>query len=282
MNAQMWCDATADGYSPDGRSNKFANLFLHLFLQSFLFYALIIALFLGIFHEPNAKSFYATLEHSMFTGIIECFGFILFSRHFNGQKRLRIQPLSSHIIYKKGDSIAINGVCLTVDNLAKDWFEVYTSLETLRTTNLEKINTGELVNLELALQLGQRLGGHLVSGHVDCLAIVKKIINAHESKIFHLNFDRKYGKYFVPKGSIALDGVSLTVNNCGEDFLEVNVIPETLRKTIISKWKPGYAANMEIDMVSKYLQYNKNSKMDLGSLLTNCFNFSEENTNECL
>lgn len=207
------------------------------------------------------------IEENMFTGIIESLGIILSSQYFNEQKRFRIKPMAKWNDYKKGESIAVNGVCLTVDNFSDDWFEVYVSAESLKVTNLQKVEVSQFVNLERALMIGQRIGGHLMSGHIDTLATVKKITQKNASRIFRLEFDPKYSQYFVSKCSVALDGISLTVNQCGNGFLEVNMIPETLKVTTASKWTVGYTANMEIDLISKYL--HNESKLNL-EFLQNC------------
>jgi riboflavin synthase len=188
----------------------------------------------------------------MFTGIIQCLGMVLIVKRINGLMRLRIKP-KVKMAFKKGESIAVNGVCLTVDDFSVNWFEAFVSPETLRVTNLKNLCGGKLVNLERALVVGDRLGGHLVSGHIDDIAIIKKITPAGSAKILRLEFAKKFSSYFVPKGSVSLDGISLTVNNCGAGFFEITIIPETLEATTAGKWTIGYAPNMEIDLISKHL-----------------------------
>ena len=104
------------------------------------------------------------------------------------------------------------------------------------------------------MAMGDRFGGHIVSGHVDCLAKVAEVRPAGESKIYKLAFAASQGKYVIPKGSITLDGISLTVNDCGPDWLEVNIIPETQKVTTISGWTPGTKVNMETDIIGKYVE----------------------------
>ena len=188
----------------------------------------------------------------MFTGIIEGLGEVLALTFFGGQAKLRIKPLFAIQDYQLGESIAINGACLTVEEFSADWFEVYASAETLRLTNLQKLVVGSVVNLERALAVGGRLGGHFVNGHIDTLATVQSIHTAGESRIFHLTFKQEFSEFLVSKGSITLDGISLTVNNCGTSFLEINIIPKTLAMTNISNWQIGYTANMETDLLGKY------------------------------
>lgn len=203
----------------------------------------------------------------MFTGIITSLGTILLIKRFDGQMKLRIKLLAINSNFKRGESIAVNGVCLTVDNFNNDWFEAYVSAETAQLTNLQKIKILDVVNLEKALVMGASISGHFVSGHVDTIAAVSKIIINGYSKIMLLEFDKKYSRYFVPKCSVALDGVSLTVNKCGEGFLEVNVIPETLLVTTISKWNVGYVVNLEIDLINKYLKKEEGINLNF---LANC------------
>jgi len=132
-------------------------------------------------------------------------------------------------------------------------FTAYASEETLSRTNLSLLRPDASVNLERALVIGGRLGGHLVSGHVDCSATVQSAREAGQSLLVRLGFPAEYGELVIPKGSVALDGISLTVNNCGDDFLEVNLIPETRRATTAASWTPGTQVNMEADMIGKYV-----------------------------
>jgi riboflavin synthase len=110
------------------------------------------------------------------------------------------------------------------------------------------------VNLERALALGDRLGGHLVSGHVDCLARVDQSRPSGSSVFFRLTFPPEFGRQIIPKGSVALDGISLTVNACGKEYLEVNIIPATQSETTISRWSTGSLVNMETDIIGKYVE----------------------------
>jgi riboflavin synthase len=189
----------------------------------------------------------------MFTGIIEGIGIILAKNFFAEQLRLRIKPLFTMQNIKTGESMAVNGACLTVEKFAEDWFEVYASQETLQITNLKKLTINHQVNLERALVVGSRLGGHFVSGHIDTLAKVQAIYKKGASHIIRFNFPSEFSKFVIAKGSVALDGVSLTINKCGEGFFEVNIIPETFNKINIANWKIGYEANMETDLIGKYI-----------------------------
>lgn len=189
----------------------------------------------------------------MFTGLIECTGTILGIENRGSETRLRIGPASMRD-FVLGESIAVNGTCLTVETFGDDWFTVYASSETMSCTSLGSLRAGSIANLERALALGDRLGGHMVSGHVDCLAEVKAVTPAGESKIYRLGYPKEYAAQVIAKGSVALDGISLTVNACGDDWLEVNIIPETQRVTTIRNWANGHQVNMETDLIGKYVQ----------------------------
>ncbi|PTN36874.1 riboflavin synthase [Desulfonatronum sp. SC1] len=196
----------------------------------------------------------------MFTGLIQGPGKVLSVTGRQGEgsgnreTRLEIRPEAPIRDYVRGESIAVNGVCLTVETFAPDRFSVFASAETLRLTNLSNLRTGMRVNLERALALGDRLGGHLVSGHVDCLARIGETTQVGQSRWFRLLYPGEFSPLVVTKGSVTLDGISLTVNQCGEGFLEVNIIPETWQNTTISEWRPGRDVNMETDLIGKYVQ----------------------------
>lgn len=190
----------------------------------------------------------------MFTGLVQGVGAIEAAEARGGQTRFRIRARFGLREIVKGESIAVNGACLTVETFAEGWFTAYASAETLRVTNLGTLRPGGVVNLERALALGDRLGGHLVSGHVDCLAELASVTPAGESRECRFAFPAPFGPLVVAKGSVALDGISLTVNRCGDDWLSVNVIPSTQAETTIAQWKPGYLANMEVDLLGRYVQ----------------------------
>lgn len=190
----------------------------------------------------------------MFTGIIWGVGQIAAMDRRGSETRFTVRPGFALTDYALGESIAVNGVCLTVETFGTGWFTAYASAETMSVTNLGALRVSSTVNLERALAMGDRLGGHLVSGHVDCLAEVLSIRQAGQSKIFKLGFPSAFAAQVIPKGSVALDGISLTVNDCGQDYLEVNIIPATQRETTISGWTPGQRVNMETDVIGKYVQ----------------------------
>lgn len=190
----------------------------------------------------------------MFTGLVLGRGRVEGVDARGKESRLSVRPLVDLPSVILGESIAVNGACLTVETWQGGVFTAYASAETLSRTNLGRLKTGSAVNLERALALGDRLGGHMVSGHVDCLATVTEVKPAGQSTRYLLRFDPAAGALVVPKGSVALDGISLTVNECGPDFLSVNIIPVTQRETTIGQWVPGYEANMECDLIGKYVQ----------------------------
>ncbi len=190
----------------------------------------------------------------MFTGIIWGVGQIAAMDRRGSETRFTVRPGFALTDYALGESIAVNGVCLTVETFGTGWFTAYASAETMSVTNLGALRVSSTVNLERALAMGDRLGGHLVSGHVDCLAEVLSIRQAGQSRIFKLGFPSAFAAQVIPKGSVALDGISLTVNDCGQDYLEVNIIPATQRETTISGWTPGQRVNMETDVIGKYVQ----------------------------
>jgi len=194
----------------------------------------------------------------MFTGLIQGLGRVEAVENRGTETRLRIAlhmgPQFGSDPVRIGESIAVNGVCLTVETWSGAAFTAYASAETMGCTNLGKLRPGSRVNLERALAFGDRLGGHLVSGHVDCIAEVESVSPAGESKKYTLHFPAEHGPTVIEKGSVALDGISLTINECGPDFLSVNIIPETQRQTTILDWSPGWAVNMETDLVGKYVQ----------------------------
>ena len=189
----------------------------------------------------------------MFTGLIQGLGKVVSLQARGGQMRLSIRALFELPDIVTGESIAVNGACLTVESGADNTFEAYASAETLSKTSLGQLGVGGKVNLERALALGDRLGGHLVSGHVDCLAAVRSVDAVGESVRIVLGFPDSLAPLVVEKGSVALDGISLTINECGQDWLSVNIIPATQGETTIAEWRPGRSVNMETDLIGKYV-----------------------------
>jgi riboflavin synthase len=155
---------------------------------------------------------------------------------------------------KLGDSIAVSGPCLTVVEITGRIFTVDVSGETLRRTNVSSQRLGALVNLERALRLGDRLGGHIVSGHIDCVGVlVKKVVGPRHMQLA-VRLPESWSRYVIEKGSIALDGVSLTVNSCTGDEVTVNIIPFTARHTTLEDLRVGDQLNIETDIIGKYVE----------------------------
>ncbi len=190
----------------------------------------------------------------MFTGIVEGLGEVVALQKGAAECRFTLRP-QFKLEPVLGESIAVNGTCLTVEAFRGSVFEVYASGETLLRTTLGSLVTGSVVNLERALAMGARLGGHIVSGHVDTLATVLKIRDVASSRQFRVGFEKEWSRFVVPKGSVTLDGVSLTVNETGPGFLEVNCIPATLGHTTLVSWRQGQIVNMETDIIGKYVDH---------------------------
>ena len=193
----------------------------------------------------------------MFTGLVAGIGTIKEIAGQGGDMRLGIAtPFSAHNILP-GDSVAVNGVCLTVETVQVDGkksvFTAYVSAETLKNSNLGNLKPGSPVNLELALALGDRLGGHIVSGHADGVARVVSVQSRSDSHLVRFECAPELDPFIVSKGSICVDGISLTVTACGLGYFELNVIPETWQATIARHWQPGYSTNIEVDMLGKYV-----------------------------
>lgn len=189
----------------------------------------------------------------MFTGLIEDLGVVKRVERRSGGASLGIQTALSPL--QIGESIAVNGVCLTVTQTSPGLFEVDLSSETLRRTNLALLRPGSLVHLERALSLGGRLGGHLVQGHVDGLAILVRIFPDGDAYQLIFRAPDELMRYIVPQGSVAIDGVSLTVAVCTPPTFGVVVVPHTQRRTHLVHHSPGYQANLEVDLIGKYVEH---------------------------
>ena len=190
----------------------------------------------------------------MFTGIIEEIGKIEQTSFEDANLRLKIKALKVLSDLKPGHSINIDGACQTVIEVKNGCFTVEAVEETLRRTNLGQLKTGDFVNLERALLPSDRLGGHLVSGHVDFLGRIKSISQKNQSYIFEFEFPREYQSHFVEKGSVAVDGISLTVVQVQKTYFTVSVIPFTMRNTTFGTKKIGDAVNIETELIGKYVE----------------------------
>jgi len=191
----------------------------------------------------------------MFTGIVQALGKVQSLESRGGDLRLYINAGGMEMkSLKVGDSIAVNGCCLTVIEKLSDSFSVDTSRETLALTTLGDFKAGSAVNLEAALTLAMPLGGHLVIGHVDGIGVVQSRREDGRSVRYDIETPGELIRYIARKGSICVDGVSLTVNAIEANCLQVNVIPYTLEHTIMRDYHTGTRVNLEVDLVARYLE----------------------------
>ena len=191
----------------------------------------------------------------MFTGLIQAVGSIASRQVQNGDLRLRIAVgVSSMPDIQLGESIAVSGVCLTVVEFNHESFAADVSNETLSLTTLGNLDVGASVNLERSVLPTTRLGGHLVSGHVDGLGRVEKIWDDARSQRWRFSAPRNLLRYIATKGSVAVDGVSLTVNAVDSDGFEVNLVPHTVANTAFASSKMGVVVNIEVDLIARYVE----------------------------
>jgi len=191
----------------------------------------------------------------MFTGIIQAIGEVRAMQPRGGDLRLRIATGELDLEdVALGDSVAVNGVCLTAVELPGDGFVADVSNETLSLTSLGQLKPGSQVNLEKALTLQTRLGGHLVAGHVDGLGEVLERREDARSVRFRIRTPADLARYIAHKGSITIDGTSLTVNAVDGDVFDLNIVPHTLQETIMSEYQAGRKVNLEVDLVARYLE----------------------------
>lgn len=191
----------------------------------------------------------------MFTGIVAATGRVATMTAAGGDARIGIISDSLDMTdVALGDSIAVNGVCLTAVALSGNGFSADVSRETLSLTTLGALATGATVNLEKALRLADRLGGHLVSGHVDGVGEVLSRHHDARSVRFEIAAPDALARYIAPKGSVAVDGTSLTVNGVDGSVFAINIVPHTLAQTIIDAYRPGTRVNLEVDLLARYLE----------------------------
>jgi len=190
----------------------------------------------------------------MFTGIIETIGEVINVEDHGDDRRLSISASGLDLTdTKTGDSIAVIGVCLSVIDITGSEFTVDVSTETLSCTTFSELKPGSPVNLERALRLSDRLHGHLVSGHVDGTGSIMERQPRARSGQFFIEAPGDLMRYICPKGSISVDGVSLTVNNVDNNRFSVNIIPHTLEETLFHTYEAGSRVNLEVDIVARYL-----------------------------
>ena len=191
----------------------------------------------------------------MFTGIIQAIGNI---------SKIDSNGPDSRIVFKAGkmklddvkigDSISVNGVCLSITEKTKDSFSSDLSSETLNLTTFIEIRVNSKVNLEKAMSFSSRVNGHLIAGHVDGVGVIKEMKNDGRSILILIEFPEELEKYISKKGSIAVDGVSLTINGTKENTFSINIIPHTLSGSIISEYNIGTKVNIEVDLIARYLE----------------------------
>lgn len=211
----------------------------------------------------------------MFTGLVEEIGKIKSLTRFGGGLKLEIACTSVLKDIKLGDSICVEGVCQTAVHFDGSSFTAEAVEETLKKTTFKNLKSGTPVNLETSLTLEKKLGGHFVLGHVDCVGKITSIKKLSSSALYSISFPDSFSKYIVHTGSIALNGVSLTVADYSVNNFTVSIIPHTLQVTTLNLLKTGDEVNLEFDILSKYVEKNMNGnreeELTLDKLLENGF-----------
>jgi len=195
----------------------------------------------------------------MFTGIVEELGEVVSVEHLGGTARITVRGPQVTADARHGDSIAVNGTCLTVTGLSGSDFTADVMAETLHRTGLGALSPGSPVNLERSLRVGDRLGGHMVQGHVDGVGTVTSRVSSDRWDVVRITVPPGLARYLVEKGSVAVDGVSLTVSALGggpgeQPWFEVSLIPATLVATTLGRVQPGASVNLEADVIGKYVE----------------------------
>jgi riboflavin synthase len=204
----------------------------------------------------------------MFTGIIEELGAISYLQQNGDGARLAISAATVVAGAKEGDSIAVNGVCLTALDITLHSFAADVSGETLRRTTLGRLRPGARVNLERAVTPTTRLGGHIVQGHVDAVGRFMSVTEQAGSWTVRISFPPEIARYFVFKGSVAVEGMSLTIAALADDYFEIAVIPQTWRQTNLSTLRPSDEVNLEADIIAKYVERLMTHRATAGPGLT--------------
>lgn len=190
----------------------------------------------------------------MFTGLVQDVGLVRRIDRTGELVRLTIQSSLVADGFELGESIAVDGVCLTVVSVGANWFQVEVSPESMERTTLGDVEAGMPVNLERALRLSDRLGGHLVTGHVDGVGVLRKRQKGQKHIELEVAVPSHLGRYLVEKGSIAVDGISLTINRCGPDWFGLTLIPHTIARTTLAVKGVGAKVNIECDILGKYVE----------------------------
>ncbi|EPF81616.1 riboflavin synthase [Acinetobacter rudis] len=217
----------------------------------------------------------------MFTGIIESLGRVEQIQNMGGDLRLQIQTELDLSDVHLGDSIATNGICLTVTDWGKNWYAADVSKESLTRSTIAHWQTGLVVNVEKAMLPTTRFGGHIVSGHVDAVGEITQLKQDARSIYFEVTAPAEIAKYLAEKGSVTIDGISLTINYLHGCVMSLNVIPHTAERTNISTWKVGTRVNIEVDVLARYIErlmlgdraaeQNKKSNISMQFLAENGF-----------
>jgi riboflavin synthase len=189
----------------------------------------------------------------MFTGIVQGIRKILAVEDLEGGRRLRIQLKNLAEKLQHGASVAVNGVCLTVVSFEKDWAEFDIIKETLIKSNLGVLKVGDFVDIERACSFGDEVGGHSVTGHVDCEGIIEEVRNTPNNCDLVVSCGKEWMAYLIPKGWIAMDGASLTLVEVGKNYFSISLIPETLEQTVLGKKTMGDSVNLEFDHTTKVI-----------------------------
>ncbi|GMQ58262.1 riboflavin synthase [Vallitalea sediminicola] len=205
----------------------------------------------------------------MFTGLINEIGEIIKIENGKHSARLTIKANNLFNDIRVGDSIAVNGVCLTVTTYNKNTFTVDVMPETMSLTNIKHLQNKHSVNLEPALRVGDRFGGHIVTGHIDSIGTIKSLLKDDNATRVTINISKDLRKYIIYKGSVAVDGISLTVTDISTDSFQVSIIPLTGMDTTILKKKIGDTVNIECDVIGKYVESMLHNNTDKSEPLIN-------------
>ena len=189
----------------------------------------------------------------MFTGIVQGMRKVLAVEDLQGVRKLRIQLGDLAEKLEQGASVAVNGVCLTVVRFEKDWFEFDIIQETLNKSNLGGLKPGNLVDIERACSFGDEVGGHSVTGHVDCKGIIEEVRKTPNNCDLVVSCGKDWMAYLIPKGWIAIDGASLTLVEVGDNYFSISLIPETLEHTVLGQKTKGDSVNLEFDHTTKVI-----------------------------
>ena len=194
----------------------------------------------------------------MFSGIIEYLGTVesINNTKSNYQMAIKISKLKLNVAV--GDSVAVNGVCLTIKNIDNDIYKFDLSPETMNITALSELKKNSKVNIELPLTVNKFISGHITTGHIDTVGTLESIEKIKDSWSLRIKINQQYTKYIVQKGSIALDGVSLTVNDINDNIINLMIIPHTYDNTVIKFYNLGQKINIEVDYIAKHLEKLKN------------------------